>query len=53
MKEKEFEKAKSIMHDLKEVNRNIETLDYTQKTRRGFVRYTILKSTSKTHTPMV
>ena len=31
MKEKDFEKAKRIMNDLKEVNRNIGTLDYTPK----------------------
>lgn len=31
MTEKNFEKAKRIIFDLKEVNRNIETLDYTPK----------------------
>lgn len=31
MTEKDFEKAKRIIFDLKEVNRNIETLDYTPK----------------------
>lgn len=34
MKEKDFEKAKRIMNDLKEFNRNIETLDYTPKNKK-------------------
>lgn len=34
MKEKDFEKAKRIMNDLKKVNMHIETLDYTPKNKK-------------------